>query len=98
MTDRENLNKLKDEYTLLASIINEDNFLVFREYLNKMAEDLNKEFTNGYHDLDDKRKAAVDKQAIFISRWNNIMDGIPNTVEQCKVQLEMLDEEEQNDG
>ena len=94
MNERLERNKALDEAKLLAEAVKSDSFKLFQSKLDELGTDLKNEFVNGYFNLDDKRRKAVDNQAIFISGFNNVLRGIDETVDYYEQQLVLLDEEE----
>ena len=93
--ERKELEELRVKYGAILAATQEDSFKVITAYVDEIRQNLNKHFTSGYHSADDKRKATIDRQAIFIEKFAEIIeDGPKQTLEQVKIENERLDLEE----
>ena len=96
--ERKQLNELRARYQRLVDIINEDNFKEFHKYVvDEITEGLKNEFVTTYHSTTPERRKGIDNQAIFVSGFNNLLDGLRSTVEQVDIELARLDEDEKTE-
>jgi len=92
--ERKELEELKEKYQRLVDIINEDNFKEFEKYIvDEIADGLKEEFISTYHSTTPERRKRLDNQAIFVSGFNNLLNGIRSTVEQCNIEIQRFEEE-----
>jgi len=96
--EMKDLVKLREKYQRLVDIVNEDSFKEFQKYVvDEIMEGLKTEFVTTYHSTTEDRRRSIDNQAIFVSGFNNLIEGIKGTVSQCDIEIERLTEDMQSE-
>ena len=93
--ERKELEELREKYEAILAATQEDSFKVITAYVDEIRQNLNKHFTNGYHSANAERKATIDRQAIFVEKFTEILEtGPQQTLDQVANENDRLDADE----
>ena len=96
--ERAEVEKALEEANEMVRIFESDTFKAYYDKIEKLGEDLAKTLVTRWNTMSDDQRKAVENQMAFVGGTINYVTGWTNVVEQAKIELERLDEEQREAG